>query len=91
MPKKYRSKKIEEAIKLTRESADEVVEFIGKRHIVRYNLGKRHEDSCYIDISSMEGISRAEEGDYVIKSSIGQFRPNKPDFFEKNYEEIIDQ
>lgn len=89
MFKKYISKPvIKEAIKLTRNHAEQVVDFIGESNIKGYNLGDFSEDSCYIDIMTMEGIITASEGDYIIKELDGEFYLCKSDIFENSYEEI---
>lgn len=38
-------------------------------------------------IETLEGIMRADVGDYIIKGVNGEFYPCKPDIFEKTYEE----
>ena len=40
----------------------------------------------YIEIKTLEGTTRAELGDYIIKGVQGEFYPCKPDIFEATYE-----
>lgn len=86
---KYRKKPVViEAEKLTRNFAEVVIDFIGWDNIGAYNLGEFAEDSCYIEIKTLEGTMTAQEGDYVIKGVKGEFYPCKPDIFAATYEPV---
>lgn len=37
-------------------------------------------------IMTLEGVMKAENGDYIIKGVQGEFYPCKPDIFEQTYE-----
>lgn len=51
-----------------------------------------HTDVAYwIDIPTLEGIMRADEGDWIIKGVKGEFYPCKPDIFEATYEAVTDR
>lgn len=39
-------------------------------------------------IHTLEGIMRADKGDWVIKGVNGELYPCKPDIFEKTYEKV---
>lgn len=39
-------------------------------------------------ISTLEGMMRADEGDWIIKGVNGEFYPCKPDIFEATYEAV---
>lgn len=39
-------------------------------------------------IETLEGVMRADVGDYIIKGVQGEFYPCKPDIFEQTYEKI---
>jgi hypothetical protein len=39
-------------------------------------------------INTLEGIHRANQGDYIIKGVKGEFYPCKPDIFEMTYERV---
>lgn len=41
-----------------------------------------------LEISTLEGNMTAEEGDYFIKGSMGEYWFNKKDIFEQMYEEV---
>ncbi|MEK4360856.1 hypothetical protein NYE48_28005 [Paenibacillus sp. FSL M7-1455] len=40
------------------------------------------------DIKTLEGVMRADYGDWVIQGVNGEVYPCKPDIFEKTYEEV---
>ena len=40
----------------------------------------------HIDIETLEGVMRAEVGDWIIRGVKGEFYPCKPDIFEATYE-----
>jgi hypothetical protein len=41
-----------------------------------------------VSIPTLEGVMRAEPGDYVIRGVHGEFYPCKPDIFFETYEEV---
>lgn len=43
--------------------------------------------SAYISIQTLEGIMRANLGDWIIKGVKGELYPIKPDIFAESYEE----
>jgi hypothetical protein len=48
---------------------------------------KYHTDGG-LHIVTLEGIMRADVGDYIIKGVQGEFYPCKPDIFAATYEEL---
>lgn len=42
----------------------------------------------HVLISTLEGVMRADLGDYIIRGVNGEFYPCKPDIFEKTYEAV---
>lgn len=42
-----------------------------------------------LSIQTLEGVMRANVGDYIIKGIKGEFYPCKADIFEKTYELVI--
>jgi hypothetical protein len=50
----------------------------------------RTANPSYLNISTLEGIMRADLGDYVIRGIKGEFYPCKPDIFEASYERQFD-
>lgn len=41
-----------------------------------------------VDITTLEGVMRADVGDWIIKGVKGEFYPCKPDIFEQTYEAV---
>jgi hypothetical protein len=48
------------------------------------NVGSK----VWIEIPTLEGVMRANYGDYIIKGVQGEFYPCKPDIFEATYEAL---
>lgn len=44
------------------------------------------EIAIHVDIPTLEGVMRADEGDFIIKGVKDEFYPCKPDIFEATYE-----
>jgi hypothetical protein len=42
----------------------------------------------YLNIDTLEGYMKAQDGDWIIKGIKGEFYPCKPDIFEATYEEV---
>jgi len=89
-PKKYRKKPvIIEAMILTRSNAHEVARWCGGRvdgRICEQDEYQDYQDLRYLSIPTLEGVMRAEFGEYVIRGVNGEFYPCKPDIFAKTYE-----
>lgn len=89
---KYRKKPVEvEAIQWNGNNFAETSDFIGSNAIWEQN--KLDKDKHYnlipeLSIYTLEGIMRANIGDYIIKGVNGEFYPCKPDIFEKTYEKV---
>lgn len=75
---KYRKKPVVIEAEQFINSAD-IHEFCGDK--VREPVGKD-----YLEIETLEGVMRANKGDFIIKGVNGEFYPCKPDIFEKTYE-----
>lgn len=93
MSKKYITKPVViEAVKWTGLNLNEVKEFVGEDLIYdicdsAWEVGKGR-PHIFMEIKTLEGNMRADEGDYIIKGLRGEFYPCKPDVFEKKYEEL---
>jgi len=84
---KYRKKPVEiEAMRLTRNFAQQAVDFIGEENLAEYGIGEFDEDACYMSIKTLEGVMTASEGDWIIKGVKGEFYPCKPDIFAMTYD-----
>ena len=45
----------------------------------------------YLSVQTLEGVMRANAGDYVIRGIQGEFYPVKPEIFHKTYEGVSDE
>lgn len=45
-------------------------------------------DGKYLEIETLEGTMRADEGDWIIQGVQGELYPCKPDIFEATYEPV---
>jgi len=52
---------------------------------------EEHNVRLYLDINTLEGIMRANLGDYIIKGVRGEFYPCKPDIFYDTYSPETDE
>ena len=43
-----------------------------------------------LEIETLEGVMKANKGDWIIKGVKGELYPCKPDVFEMTYEKVID-
>jgi len=48
-----------------------------------------HVVGVWLEIETLEGTTRADQGDYIIKGIKGEIYPCKPDIFEASYEIVI--
>lgn len=83
--KRYRKRPVViEALQFTRNTtASEVWGFCpdAEYHVIPY-------EGRWMEIRTLEGTHRADEGDYIIKGIAGEFYPCKPDIFAATYEEV---
>ena len=81
---KYRKKPVViEAVRLVEGCGDDMYKLIGS-----CKWGHDSSKRLFIDIETLEGKMRANEGDYIIKGIKGEFYPCKPDIFESTYEKV---
>ena len=96
MIKKYIKKPVQiEAMQLTKENIVEVFNFLDGANYKETKSVEELEDFSqmmlkqgYIEIETLEGIMKANFGDYIIKGIKGEFYPCKPDIFIATYEEV---
>jgi hypothetical protein len=80
---KFRKKPITiEAVQWTGENKNDMEKFIDRE------LQPIVVDKTDLIVYTLEGIMRANPGDWVIKGIVGEFYPCKPDIFEKTYEKV---
>lgn len=81
---KYRKKPITiEAIQFTKESLEDVRNWLGKDCI------ESNSKTMELLINTLEGTMKASENDYIIKGIKGEFYPCKPDIFEQTYDAVV--
>lgn len=79
---KFRKKPVEvEAVRFEAGDTLSVLQFIGGS-TAAWVMGDA------IEISTLEGVMRADPGDWIIKGIAGEFYPVKPDIFEATYEAV---
>jgi hypothetical protein len=49
-------------------------------------MGKFAQGRVFVQIQTLEGTMRADEGDWIIRGVKGELYPCKPDIFEATYE-----
>ena len=77
---KYRKKPVViEAVQYTGDNTDEIIKFAN---------GKIWKNTCYsyLTVPTLEGLHRADVGDWIVKGIKGEFYPCKPDIFDATYE-----
>lgn len=92
---RYRKLPVEiEAKQWNGTNLQEIINFASERLIYEiidtaWQVGK---GKPYVDmeIITLEGIMKVQEGDYIIKGIEGEFYPCKPEIFEKTYELVED-
>lgn len=82
---KFRKKPvIIEAMQITESNVIEVVDWMGDI----FPLAWREWPPIHIEIPTLEGVMKANIGDWIIKGVKGEFYPCKPDIFELTYEKV---
>jgi len=63
---------------------------VTRNDIITHNTGKWHDPTqpAYCEIITLEGIMRANEGDWIIRGVKGELYPCKPDIFAATYEDV---
>ena len=59
------------------------MEYFGQKFIIKGENYNR-----YIEIPTLEGVMKANVGDYIIKGINGELYPCKPDIFKKTYDKV---
>ena len=83
MPKFRKKPVVIEAVKWTGENYEEMVDFENPSGIGKIGL----QGDC-LTILTLEGIHKANPGDWIIKGIKGEFYPCKPDIFKATYEPV---
>jgi hypothetical protein len=75
-----------EAIQFTMDTIDNVSDIVALSEEADIDINYIGEGLLYIE--TLEGVMRAEIGDWIIKGVNGEVYPCKPDIFNKTYEYI---
>lgn len=89
---KYRKKPVViEAVQLRWDTWNEMCDFaeVGKLTDGKPQ-GVQDGEKIGLDIPTLEGLMRANEGDYIIRGIQGELYPCKPDIFKETYEEVVE-
>lgn len=89
MIRKYTKKPVTiEAIQWTGENTDKVLDFITEVPLSETDkiIKTAIVDNYDLYIKTLEGMMKADMGDYIIKGVEGEFYPCKPNIFNKTYQ-----
>lgn len=88
-PMTYRKKPVEiEAVKFDGDNLADVAKWCGGRPVAKSKPSDPTDIARWIDIPTLEGVMKAQVGDYIIRGVQGEFYPCKPDIFETTYEPV---
>ncbi len=87
---KYRKKPVVvEAVKWTGENFEELANLISSLEVGRPKRRAVYDESdMTLKIKTLEGVMKAQPGDFIIKGIKGEIYPCKPDIFEATYEAV---
>lgn len=54
--------------------------------IILHGIGKFTRDMPWVEIHTLEGVMRGDDGDWIIRGRAGELYPCKPDIFAATYE-----
>lgn len=55
---------------------------------ILHGMGKFTRDQPYVEIETLEGVMRADAGDWIIRGVKGEIYPCKPDIFDATYDPV---
>lgn len=61
-----------------------------KEQTVWFGINSHNDTTPVMLIETLEGIHKAQVGDYIIQGVKGELYPCKPDIFEATYDEVLD-
>lgn len=83
---RYRTKPVEiEAVQFTRESWAKVQSFTDGK-AVNMTIERRPNGKCYCHVLTEIGTALVNEGDFIVETSPGFFKPIPERFFTERYE-----
>jgi hypothetical protein len=84
---KYKSKPVEiEAIRLNHKNLESIWNWMGDKYTSHGTHG--NEQTLTLPIETLEGTMTANEGDWIIKGTEGEFYPCKDSVFKRKYEAL---
>lgn len=89
-PKQYRKRPVViEAMEFTGPvTGEEVAVWCGGRYRSEAKPSDHDDVAYWIDIPTLEGVMRADRGDWIIRGVEGEFYPCKPKIFTATYEKV---
>ena len=85
-PKQYSKKPVTiEAIQLTDDNHSEIIQWLSSYNVESYTLKSTDPSELYIE--TLEGVMKANIGDYIIKGVKDEFYPCREDIFKMTYDE----
>lgn len=64
---------------------------VSRNDIITHGMGKFASGDVSCEIKTLEGVMRANEGDYIIQGVKGEIYPCKSDIFHMTYEPVLTQ
>ena len=88
---KFRKKPVTiEAVQISKRmditSPDWFAQAVQQNKVVLHGMGKFTRDEPWVEIETLEGVMRGNNGDWIIQGIKGELYPCKPDIFEATYE-----
>ena len=74
-----------EAIQLTDDNHSEIIQWLSSYNVESYTLKSTDPSGLYI--KTLEGVMKANIGDYIIKGVKDEFYPCREDIFKMTYDE----
>lgn len=68
-----------------------ILEWAGRPPVTAEGYDPETNHFEYLEVHTLEGVMRADNGDYIIRGTAGEFYPCKPEIFEAKYEPIGQQ
>jgi hypothetical protein len=88
-PRRFRKKPVEiEAVKFDRTNGSVVARWCGGRNQFEAKASDPTDVAEWIDIPTLEGVMRANVGDWIIRGVQGEFYPVKDSIFRETYDEV---
>ena len=74
-----------EAVQLTDDNHSEIIQWLSSYNVESYTLKSTDPSELYIE--TLEGVMKANIGDYIIKGVKDEFYPCREDIFKMTYDE----